>query len=116
MRPTTAAENRKYLARAAAWTYLVASCTDKANALIERCKGDPFMAWSILKEKCCATDVEENHYPELDQVFSDCKLVGTRKDPELWFNDLDQHAAGKNQLEVSEGRTPNENPYDDSNV
>ena len=31
MRPTTAAENRKYLARAAAWTYLVASCgTNKA--------------------------------------------------------------------------------------
>jgi hypothetical protein len=32
MRPTTAAENRKYQARAAAWTYLVASCTDKAYA------------------------------------------------------------------------------------
>ena len=66
MRPTTAAENRKYLARAAAWTYLVASCTDKAYALIERCKGDPYMAWSILQEKYCATDAAE-----------------------LWFNDLD---------------------------
>jgi hypothetical protein len=31
MRPTTAAENRKYLAsRAAAWTCLVASCNNKA--------------------------------------------------------------------------------------
>ena len=88
MRPTTAAENRKYLARAAAWTYLVASCTDKAYALIERCKGDPYMAWSILQEKYCATDVEEN-YPELDQAFIDCKLAGGQKDPELWFNDLD---------------------------
>ncbi len=28
-RPTTTAENRKYLAKAATWTYLVASCTDK---------------------------------------------------------------------------------------
>ena len=88
MRPTTAAENRKYLARAAAWTYLVASCTDKAYALIERCEGDPFMAWSILQEKYCATDAEEN-YPELDQAFSECKLAGTQKDPELWFNDMD---------------------------
>ncbi len=87
-RPTTAAENRKYIAKAAAWTYLVASCTDKAYALIERCEGDPFKAWSILQEKYCATDAEEN-YPELDQAFSDCKLVGTKKDPELWFNDLD---------------------------
>ena len=42
MRPTTAAENRKYLlARAAAWTYLVANCTDKAYAFIERCEGTP---------------------------------------------------------------------------
>ncbi|KAI2506458.1 hypothetical protein MHU86_7973 [Fragilaria crotonensis] len=88
MRPTTTAENRKYLAKAAAWTYLVASCTDKAYALIERCGGDPYKAWSILQEKYCATDAEEN-YPELDQAFSDCKLVGTKKDPELWFNDLD---------------------------
>ena len=87
-RPTTAAENRKYLAKAAAWTYLVASCTDKAYALIERCEGDPFKAWAVLQEKYCATDAEEN-YPELDQAFSDCKLVGTKKDPELWFNDLD---------------------------
>ena len=39
MLPTTAAENRMYLARAAAWTYLVASCTDKAYALFERCEG-----------------------------------------------------------------------------
>ena len=37
MHPSTAAENGKYLARAAAWTYLVASCsTNKAYALIER--------------------------------------------------------------------------------
>jgi hypothetical protein len=50
-RPTTSVENRKYLARAAAWTYLVASCTDKAYALIERAEGDPFKAWSILQEK-----------------------------------------------------------------
>ncbi len=41
-----------------------------------------------LQEKYCATVAEEN-YPELDQAFSDCKLVGTKKDPELWFNDLD---------------------------
>jgi hypothetical protein len=47
MHPTTAAENRKYLARAG-WTYLVMSCTNKAYALMERCKGDPYMAWSIL--------------------------------------------------------------------
>jgi Zinc knuckle len=87
-RPTTAAENRRYSAKAAAWTYLVASCTDKAYGLIERCAGDPFKAWAILQEKYCATDAEEN-YPELDQAFSDCKLVGTKKDPELWFNDLD---------------------------
>ena len=66
MCPTPAAENRKYLTRAATWTYLVASCTDKAYALIERCKGDPYMAWSILQEKYCATDAAE-----------------------LWFNDLD---------------------------
>ena len=64
MRPTTAAENRKYLARAAAWTYLVlASCTDKVYALIKRCEGDPYMAWSILQEKYCATDAEENYPP-----------------------------------------------------
>ncbi|KAI2497189.1 gag-polypeptide of LTR copia-type [Fragilaria crotonensis] len=81
-------ENRKYLAKAAAWTYLVASCTDKAYALIERCDGDPFKAWAILQEKYCATDAEEN-YPELDQAFNDCKLDGTKKDPELWFNDMD---------------------------
>jgi hypothetical protein len=87
-RPTTAVENRKYLAKAAAWTYLVASCTDKAYALIERCEGNPFKAWGILQEKYCATDAEEN-YPELDQAFNDCKLVGTKMDPELWFNDLD---------------------------
>ncbi|KAI2509464.1 hypothetical protein MHU86_4965 [Fragilaria crotonensis] len=87
-RPTTAAENRKYLAKATAWTYLVASCTGTAYALIERCEGDPFKAWAILQEKYCATDAEEN-YPELDRAFSDCKLDGTKKDPELWFNDLD---------------------------
>ena len=46
------------------------------------------MAWSILQEKYCATDAEEN-YPKLDRAFSDCKLAGTQKDPELWFNDLD---------------------------
>ena len=46
------------------------------------------MAWSILQEKYCATDAEEN-YPKLDQAFSDCKLAGTQKDPELWLNDLD---------------------------
>ncbi len=33
MCPTTTAENCKYLAKAAAWIYLVASCTDKAYAL-----------------------------------------------------------------------------------
>ena len=84
MHPTTAvAENlRKYLARAAAWTYLVASCTDKAYALIERCKGGLFVAWSILQEKYCATNAEEN-YPELDQAFGNCKLVRTQKDSEL---------------------------------
>ncbi len=100
-RPTTAADNRKYIAKAAAWTYLVASCTDKAYALIERCQGDPFKAWSILQEKYCAMDAEENH-PELDQAFSNCKLVGAKKDPELWFNDLDHQNmnARKNQLEV----------------
>jgi hypothetical protein len=82
-------EKRKYLAKAAAWTYLVASCSDKAYALIERCDGDPFKAWTILlQEKCCATDAKEN-YPKLDQAFNDCKLVGTNKDPELWFNDMD---------------------------
>jgi hypothetical protein len=87
-RPTTAVENRKHLGKATAWTYLVASCTGKAYALIERCEGDPSKAWAILQEKYCATDTEEN-YPQLDQAFSNCKLVGTKKDPELWFNDLD---------------------------
>jgi hypothetical protein len=87
-RPTTSVENRKYLARAAAWTYLVASCTDKAYALIERAEGDPFKAWSILQEKYCATDAEEN-FPELSEAFANCKLNETKKDPELWFNDLD---------------------------
>jgi Zinc knuckle len=87
-RSPTSAECRKYLAKTAAWTYLVASCTDKAYALIERCDGDPFKGWTILKEKYCATDAEEN-YPELDRAFNDCKLVGAQKDPELWFNDMD---------------------------
>ena len=86
--PTTAAEIRKYLARAAAWTYFVASCTDKAYAPIKRSEGDPYMAWSILQEKYCATDVQEN-YPKLDQAFSDCTLAGMQKESELWFNDLD---------------------------
>ncbi|KAI2491981.1 hypothetical protein MHU86_22566 [Fragilaria crotonensis] len=69
--------------------------------LIERCKGDPFKAWAILQEKYCATDAEEN-YPELDRAFSDCKLDGTKKDPELWFNDLDHlnMRLCENQLEV----------------
>ena len=87
-RTTTALENRKYTARAAAWTYLVASCTDKAYALIERCAGDPFAAWTILQEKYCSIDAEEN-YPDLAEAFSACKLVEVKKDPELWFNDLD---------------------------
>ena len=87
-RATTKAENRKYASNAQAWTYLVASCTGKAYALIEQCNGDPFKAWTILQDKYCATDAEEN-YPELDQAFNDCKLVGTKKDPELWFNDMD---------------------------
>ncbi len=80
-------QRRTDSAKAAAWTYLVASCTDKAYALSERCKGDPFEAWSILQEKYCATDAEEN-YSKLDLAFSDCRLVGIIKDPELWFNDL----------------------------
>ena len=87
-RPTTTAENRRYIARTAAWTYLVSSCTDKAYALIERCEGDPFKAWTILQEKYCATDAEEN-YPELADAFAACKLEETKRDPELWFNDLD---------------------------
>ena len=87
-RPTTTSENRKYVARAAAWTYLVASCTDKAYAMIERCEGDAFKAWSILKEKYCSTDAEEN-YPELASQMANCKLQGTKEDPELWFNNLD---------------------------
>ena len=58
-RPTTAAKNRKYIAKAAAWTYLVASCTDKAYTLIERYEDDSFKAWSILQEKYGATDSEE---------------------------------------------------------
>jgi hypothetical protein len=87
-RPTTPAENRRYIARTAAWTYLVSSCTDKAYALIERCEGDPYKAWNILQEKYCATDAEEN-YPELAEAFAACKLEETKRDPELWFNDLD---------------------------
>ncbi|KAI2492047.1 hypothetical protein MHU86_22506 [Fragilaria crotonensis] len=87
-RTPTTAENRKYSARAAAWTYLVASCSDKAYALIERSAGDPFMAWTILQEKYCSTDAEEN-YPDLAEAFSACKLVEVKRDPELWFNDLD---------------------------
>ena len=63
-RATTSSENRQYLARASAWTYLVASCTGKAYALIEHCQGDPAKAWKILQEKYCATDAEEN-YPDL---------------------------------------------------
>jgi hypothetical protein len=87
-RPTTTAENRRYLARSAAWTFLVASCTDKAYALIERAEGDPFLAWSILQEKYMATDAEEN-FPDLSEAFANCKLNETKKDPELWFNNLD---------------------------
>jgi hypothetical protein len=75
-RATTAVENCKYFARAAAWTYLVASCTDKAYALIERTEGDPFKAWSILQEKYCATDAEEN-FPDLSEAFANCKLNET---------------------------------------
>ena len=87
-RAPTAAENRKYNARTAAWTYLVASCSDKAYALIERCEGDPFKAWTVLQEKYCSTDAEEN-YPELAEAFSACKLIEVKSDPELWFNNLD---------------------------
>ena len=87
-RTPTTAENRKYSARAAAWTYLVASCSDKAYALIERSAGDPFKAWTILQEKYCSTDAEEN-YPDLAEAFSACKLVEVKRDPELWFNVLD---------------------------
>jgi hypothetical protein len=54
--PTTSVENRKYLARAAAWTNLVASCSNKAYALIERAEGDLFKAWSFPQEKYCTTD------------------------------------------------------------
>ena len=61
---------------------------DKAYALIERCEGDLFKAWNILQEKYCATDTEEN-YPELANAFAACKLEETKRDPELWFNDLD---------------------------
>jgi hypothetical protein len=87
-RPTTTVENRRYLARSAAWTYLVASCTDKAYSLIERAEGDPFLAWSILQEKYIATDAEEN-FPDLPEAFANCKLNETKKGPGLWFNDLD---------------------------
>jgi hypothetical protein len=80
-RPTTSVKNRKNLARAAAWTYLVASCTDKAYALIE-------CAETILQEMYSATNVEEN-YPEQSEAFGKCKLSETKQDPELWFNDLD---------------------------
>lgn len=48
-RVTTALENRKYAARAAALIYLVASCTDKAYALIERCAGDPLRLGRFCK-------------------------------------------------------------------
>ena len=81
-REPTKVENRKYIARAAAWTYLVASCTDKAYALIERCAGDPHKAWTILQEKYCSTDAEEN-YPDLAEAFSACKLSEVKRDPEL---------------------------------
>ena len=87
--PTTAAENHKYLAKAAAWTYLVGSCTDKAYTLIERCKGDPFKVWSLHEERSTVLLMQQKNYPNLTQVFSDCKLVGIKKDPELSFNDLD---------------------------
>ena len=95
-RDTTKLENRRYAARSAAWTYLVASCSGKAYALIERCAGDPFAAWTILQEKYCATDAEEN-YPDLAEAFAACKLVEVKRDPELWFNDLDHlnHRIGK---------------------
>ncbi len=59
-RPTTEVDNRKNLGMTTAWTYLVANCTGKVYALIERCEGDPFKAWAILQEKYCATDAEEN--------------------------------------------------------
>ena len=62
--------------------------TDKAYCLIERAEGDPFLAWSILQEKFMATDAEEN-FPDLSEAFANCKLNETKKDPELWFNDLD---------------------------
>ncbi|KAI2493888.1 PIF1-like helicase [Fragilaria crotonensis] len=31
----------------------------------------------------------EENYPDLAEAFSACKLVEVKKDPELWFNDLD---------------------------
>jgi hypothetical protein len=74
-RATTSSENRQYLARASAWTYLVASCTGKAYALIEHCQGDPAKAWKILQEKYCATDAEEN-YPDLAESLAACNLNG----------------------------------------
>ena len=88
VRETTSVENRRYLARAAAWTYLVSSCTGKAYALIEPCQGDPVKAWKVLQAKYCATDAEEN-YPELAETFAACNLVGTKEDPELWFNNME---------------------------
>ncbi|KAI2488753.1 hypothetical protein MHU86_25807 [Fragilaria crotonensis] len=46
------------------------------------------MAWTILQEKYCSTDAEEN-YPDLAEAFDACKLVEVKRDPELWFNNLD---------------------------
>jgi hypothetical protein len=66
----------------------VASCTDKAYALIKCADRDPYKAWTILQEMYSATNVEEN-YPEQSEAFGKCKLSETKQDPELWFNDLD---------------------------
>ena len=87
-RTPTLTEIRKYTSKQNAWAYLTSSCKGVAYGLIEHCNDNPFKAWSILQEKYMASDAESN-LPELDRTFNSCKLEGTQRDPELWFNELD---------------------------
>lgn len=81
-------EIRKYTSTQNAWAYLSSSCKGMAFGLIEHCNDQPFKAWSILQSKFMACD-EEANLPDLDMSFVMCKLDGTKRDPELWFNEID---------------------------
>ena len=88
----TLTEMRKYTSTQNAWAYLSSSCKGMAFGLIEHCNDQPFKAWSILQSKFMACD-EESNLPDLDMAFTLCRLEGTKRDPELWFNEIDYFPA-----------------------